>query len=211
MIRVKRIQIRRTANETSTRWRSFRELTRRYFANEGSWDNAIEVLLFAIIVAISTWQIWIAVDSLKYFLQLHQNFQNRNIAATQVPSWILIILILRHDQLSFSKLLWFSFRSANPSCFWRRGDPSAADEGADFASATRGGWLRACRCRDDGEPLVRSFLWLATRRERTASRFTARADSPGHGGRRIRHYRARPGLWRNPLPNGAVVSALVFS
>jgi hypothetical protein len=69
VIRVKRRQIRRAANETSTRQRSFRELTRRYFANEGSWENAIEVLLFAIVVAISTWQMWIAVDSLKYFLQ----------------------------------------------------------------------------------------------------------------------------------------------
>jgi len=62
VITVKRIRIRRAANETSTRRRSFRELTRRYFANEGSWDNAIEVLFFAIIVAISTWQMWVAVE-----------------------------------------------------------------------------------------------------------------------------------------------------
>jgi ABC-type uncharacterized transport system fused permease/ATPase subunit len=35
--------------------RSFRQLSRSYFASEKSWEFVIEALLFAIIVVISTW------------------------------------------------------------------------------------------------------------------------------------------------------------
>jgi len=64
VIRIRRTAKIRTRNKGSTTRRSFRELTRSYFASERSWEIAIEVLLFAIMVAISTWQMWIAVDSL---------------------------------------------------------------------------------------------------------------------------------------------------
>jgi hypothetical protein len=53
----------------STTRRSFRELTRGYFAKEAPWQFAIEALLFAIIVAVSAWPIFNAVNALNDFLQ----------------------------------------------------------------------------------------------------------------------------------------------
>jgi hypothetical protein len=49
--------------------RSFRQLSRSYFVSEKSWEFVIEALLFAIIVAISTWPIFAAADALNQFLQ----------------------------------------------------------------------------------------------------------------------------------------------
>jgi hypothetical protein len=49
--------------------RSLRELARRYFARENSWEFAIEALLFAIIVAISAWPILAAPGALQEFFQ----------------------------------------------------------------------------------------------------------------------------------------------
>ena len=49
--------------------RSFRQLSRSYFASEKSWEFVIEALLFAIIVAISAWPIFAAADALNQFLQ----------------------------------------------------------------------------------------------------------------------------------------------
>jgi hypothetical protein len=49
--------------------RSFRELTRSYFAGEKSWEFIIEALLFAIILGISAWPILAAADALSEFLQ----------------------------------------------------------------------------------------------------------------------------------------------
>jgi hypothetical protein len=69
MIAVKRTVMRRMPNKISTTRRSFRELTRSYFASEKSWEFAIEALFFAIIVAISAWPIFAAADALNEFLQ----------------------------------------------------------------------------------------------------------------------------------------------
>jgi len=72
VITVKRTVIRprrRSGNKISTTRRSFRELTRSYFASEKSWEFAIEALFFAIIVAISAWPILAAADALNEFLQ----------------------------------------------------------------------------------------------------------------------------------------------
>ena len=69
VITVKRAPTKWTPNRTSTSRQSFRELTRAYFARERNWEFAIEVLLFAIIVAISTWPILAAADALNDFLQ----------------------------------------------------------------------------------------------------------------------------------------------
>ena len=72
VITVKRTVIRprrRSGNKISTTRRSFRELTRSYFASEKSWEFAIEALFFAIIVAISAWPIFAAADALNKFLQ----------------------------------------------------------------------------------------------------------------------------------------------
>jgi len=60
---------RRSGNKISTTRRSFRELTRSYFASEKSWEFAIEALFFAIIVAISAWPIFAVADALNEFLQ----------------------------------------------------------------------------------------------------------------------------------------------
>jgi hypothetical protein len=49
--------------------RSFREPTRSYFAGEAIWQFLIEALLFAIIVAISAWPIFNAVDALNQFVR----------------------------------------------------------------------------------------------------------------------------------------------
>ncbi len=69
VITVNRARIKQPLNGTSSSPRSFRELTRGYFASERSWEFVIEVLLFAIIVAISTWPIVAAADALNDFLQ----------------------------------------------------------------------------------------------------------------------------------------------
>ena len=72
VITVKRTVIRprrRSGNKISTTRRSFRELTRSYFASEKSWEFAIEALFFAIIMAISAWPIFAAADALNQFLQ----------------------------------------------------------------------------------------------------------------------------------------------
>jgi len=69
VIKVKRTVSRRMPNKTSTTRRSFRELTRSYFASEKSWEFVIEVLFFVIIVAISAWPIFVAADALNEFLQ----------------------------------------------------------------------------------------------------------------------------------------------
>lgn len=72
VITVKRTVIRprrRSGNKISTTRRSFRELTRSYFASEKSWEFAIEAVFFAILVAISAWPIFVAVGALNEFLQ----------------------------------------------------------------------------------------------------------------------------------------------
>jgi hypothetical protein len=48
--------------------RSFRQLSRSYFASEKSWEFVIEALLFAIIVATSAWPVFAAADALNQFL-----------------------------------------------------------------------------------------------------------------------------------------------
>ena len=68
IITVKRTLIKRKPKELSVT-RSFRGLTRSYFASEKSWEFAVEALLFAIIAAISAWPIFAAVDALNQFLQ----------------------------------------------------------------------------------------------------------------------------------------------
>ena len=69
VITVKRTVIRGAANKRSIARRSFRELTRSYFASEKRLEFVIEALLFAIIMAISAWPILAAADALNEFLQ----------------------------------------------------------------------------------------------------------------------------------------------
>ncbi len=69
VITVKRTVIRGRANKRSIARRSFRELTRSYFASEKRLEFVIEALLFAIIMAISAWPILAAADALNEFLQ----------------------------------------------------------------------------------------------------------------------------------------------
>ncbi|PYL71572.1 MAG: hypothetical protein DMF22_06420 [Verrucomicrobia bacterium] len=68
IITVKRTLIKRKPKELSVT-RSFRGLTRSYFASEKSWEFAIEALLFVILLAISAWPVVAAVDALNQFLQ----------------------------------------------------------------------------------------------------------------------------------------------
>jgi hypothetical protein len=66
------ITVRRTVNRipknTSRTRRSFRELTRSYFAGEKTWEFIIEALLFAIIVGISAWPIIAAAGAINKML-----------------------------------------------------------------------------------------------------------------------------------------------
>jgi hypothetical protein len=49
--------------------RSFRQLSRSYFASEKGWEFVVEALLFAMIVAISAWPVFEAVHALNEFLE----------------------------------------------------------------------------------------------------------------------------------------------
>jgi hypothetical protein len=69
VITVKRAARSKTPRKASTSRRSFRDLTRSYFASEKSWEFIIETLFFAILVAISAWPIFVAADALNEFLQ----------------------------------------------------------------------------------------------------------------------------------------------
>src|SRR5262249_13475420 len=68
-ITVKRTIVKRACAQRSTSHRSFRELAQSYLASERSVQFAIEALLFAIIVAISTWPVFAAAGALHEFLQ----------------------------------------------------------------------------------------------------------------------------------------------
>jgi hypothetical protein len=76
----------RAGDERSIKRRSIRELTRCYFANEESWEVAIEIFLFAVMATISTWQMWVAIDYLHDFRRHvgpRQNFHNRYATVTK--------------------------------------------------------------------------------------------------------------------------------
>jgi hypothetical protein len=60
--------VKRTPNQTWRTRRSFRELTRSYFASERSLEFVIEALLFAIIVAISVWPMLAAAGAINKML-----------------------------------------------------------------------------------------------------------------------------------------------
>jgi hypothetical protein len=66
---IKRTVINGRPKKTSTIRRSFRELTRSYFAGEKTWEFVIEALFFAIMVAVSAWPIIVAAGALNEFLQ----------------------------------------------------------------------------------------------------------------------------------------------
>jgi len=69
VITVKRTIVRRTGDQRLATRGSLRELARSYLAGERKAEFAIEALLFAIIVAISAWPIFEAVNALNQFLQ----------------------------------------------------------------------------------------------------------------------------------------------
>ena len=60
--------MKRAPNQTGRTRRSFRELTRSYFASEKSWEFVIEALFFAIIVAISAWPMVTAAGAINKML-----------------------------------------------------------------------------------------------------------------------------------------------
>jgi len=60
--------VKRAPNQTGRTRRSFRELTRSYFASEKSWEFVIEALFFAIIVAISAWPMVTAAGAINKML-----------------------------------------------------------------------------------------------------------------------------------------------
>jgi hypothetical protein len=68
VVTVKRV-IKRTPKQISRIRRSFGELARDYFAHESRWQFAIEALLYAILLGISAWPIFAAVDAICELLQ----------------------------------------------------------------------------------------------------------------------------------------------
>ncbi len=68
VITVKRTVFRHANHRSKTR-RSFRELTRAYFARENSLEFVVEALFFALIVGISVWPILAAAGALNEFLR----------------------------------------------------------------------------------------------------------------------------------------------
>jgi len=68
VITVKRV-IKRTPKQISRIRPSFGELARDYFAHESRWQFAIEAFLFAILLAISVWPIFSAVNAVCELLQ----------------------------------------------------------------------------------------------------------------------------------------------
>ena len=66
VITIKRTLPKRAPGRRSS---SLRELTRGYFASEKKLEFLVEMLLFAVIVAISAWPIFVAADALNKFLQ----------------------------------------------------------------------------------------------------------------------------------------------
>jgi hypothetical protein len=68
VITVRRKVFRRADKKSRTR-RTFRELTRAYFARESSLEFVAEALFFVIIVAISAWPILAAAGALHEFFQ----------------------------------------------------------------------------------------------------------------------------------------------
>jgi hypothetical protein len=69
VIKVKRTVTRRTQQKGPAIRRSFRKLARDYFAREKNWEFAIELIFFAVIVALSVWPIFVAAGALSEFLQ----------------------------------------------------------------------------------------------------------------------------------------------
>ena len=69
VITVKRTVIRQRPNERPVARRSFRELSRSYFASEKSLEFVIEAILFATMMAVSAWPIVAAIDALNQLLQ----------------------------------------------------------------------------------------------------------------------------------------------
>jgi hypothetical protein len=69
VITVKRTVFRRGLNKRTTMRRSFRELSRSYFGSEKRLEFVVEALLFATIMAISAWPIFVAIDALNEFLR----------------------------------------------------------------------------------------------------------------------------------------------
>ena len=69
VITVKRTVIGRRPNNGPAACRSFRELSRSYFASEKSLEFVIEALLFATMMAISAWPIVAAINALNELLQ----------------------------------------------------------------------------------------------------------------------------------------------
>jgi hypothetical protein len=69
LIKLTKTAIKPIPHRSSRSQRSFRAITRKYFASEALWEFVIETFLFAIIVAISAWPIVAAANALNEFLQ----------------------------------------------------------------------------------------------------------------------------------------------
>ena len=69
VITIKRTISKARATKEPTSRRSFRELTRNFFASENHWAFAIEALLFGALLAISAWPIVAAAGAISGLLQ----------------------------------------------------------------------------------------------------------------------------------------------
>ena len=68
VVKIKRTIRKPSPTKVRNERRSFRELTRSYFASEKRLEFMVEALLFAVIIAISAWPILGAADALSGLL-----------------------------------------------------------------------------------------------------------------------------------------------
>ena len=87
VITVKRTVIRKRPNKRPATRRSFRELSRSYFAREKSLEFIIEALLFATMMAISAWPIVAAIDALNQLLQRMPSCLSSDLNARRLIQW----------------------------------------------------------------------------------------------------------------------------
>jgi hypothetical protein len=68
VIKIQRTIVRHQETKTPTNRRSIRQFARDFFAKENHWEFAVEALLFAILLGISSWPIVSAVGAVQEFL-----------------------------------------------------------------------------------------------------------------------------------------------
>jgi hypothetical protein len=68
VIKIKRTILKDRQAKAPTNRRPFREIGAKFFASENHWEFAIEALLFALLLVLSTWPIFAAASAINELL-----------------------------------------------------------------------------------------------------------------------------------------------